>query len=146
MTAEGHSAVHSAAAIVAGVVKKAALLTIIGTVAAAALQMTIWPGMSSWLAPAGVLFGGLVGVLNFRWLAYAVERVYLRKGASGLLANVAAAVINVLKLSVIFVVLFVVIRNQWVHIVGLVAGLTCCFLAILWQGFDLMTDLKEDRN
>jgi hypothetical protein len=146
MTADGHPAAHSAAAIAMGVMKKAALLTVIGTIAAAALQMTAWPGMAPWPVPAGVLFGGLIGVVNFRWLAYAIERVYLRKGASSLLANVAAAVVNVLKLSAIFIVLFIVIKNHLVHIVGLVAGLTCCFVAILWQGFDLMTELKEDRK
>jgi len=43
---------------------------------------------------------------------YAIERVYLRKGASSILANIAAAVVNVLKLSAIFIVLFVVIKNH----------------------------------
>lgn len=146
MTAEGHAFAHSAAEIVTGVVKKATLLTVIGTVAASALQLTAWPDLAPWPVPLGVLCGGLIGVVNFRWLAYAVERVYLRKGASSLLANVAAAVVNILKLSAIFIVLFVVIKNQLVHVVGLVAGLTCCFVAILWQGFDLMTELKEDRR
>jgi hypothetical protein len=106
--------------------------------------MTAWPGISPWSVAAGVLVGGGLGVLNFRWLAYAVERVYLRQGTSGLLANIAAAVVNVLKLSAIFVVLFVVIKNQWVHLVGLVLGLTCCFGAILWQGYGLVAGQKKD--
>jgi hypothetical protein len=95
---------------------------------------------------AGVLSGAALGVINFRWLAYAVERVYLRQGTTGLLANVAAAAINVLKLSAIFIVLFVVIKNQWVHLAGLVIGLTICFGAILWQGYGLVAGLKQDRN
>ena len=135
---------HSATAVAAGVAKKTAVLTAIGTVAAVAVQMTAWPGLSLWTVPAGVLVGGALGVLNFRWLAYAVERVYLRQGTSSLLANVAAAVVNVLKLSAIFIVLFVVIRNQWVHLVGLVLGLTCCFGAILWQGYGLVAGPKQD--
>ncbi|MEK6745388.1 MAG: ATP synthase subunit I [Nitrospirota bacterium] len=146
MTDKANTVEHSASAVATGVAKKTAVLTGFGTAAAVAVQMTAWPGLSPWTVPAGVLIGGVLGVLNFRWLAYAVERVYLRQGASSLLANVAAAVVNVLKLSAIFIVLFVVIKNRWVHIVGLVLGLTCCFGAILWQGFGLMTDLKEDRG
>jgi len=137
---------HSAAAVATGVAKKTAVLTGVGIIAAVAVQMTAWPGLSPWTVPAGVLVGGSLGALNFRWLAYAVERVYLRQGQSSILANVAAAAVNVLKLSVIFVVLFVVIKNQWVHLVGLVLGLTFCFAAILWQGYGLVTGLKEDRG
>lgn len=126
-----------------GVAKKTAVLAGIGTIAAVAVQMTAWPGLSPWTVPAGVLIGGALGVLNFRWLAYAVERVYLRQGTSSLLANIAAAVVNVLKLSAIFVVLFVVIKNQWVHLSGLVLGLTFCFGAILWQGYGLLNGQKR---
>ena len=136
---------HSATAVAMGVAKKTAVLTGIGTIAVVAVQMTAWPGLSPWTVPAGVLVGGSLGVLNFRWLAYAVERVYLRQGTSSLLANVAAAVVNILKLSAIFIVLFVVIKNQWVHLVGLVLGLTCCFGAILWQGYGLVAGRREDR-
>jgi len=134
---------HSAAAVAKGVAKKTAVLALMGTIAAVAVQMTAWPGFSPWTIPAGVLVGGSLGVLNFRWLAYAVERVYLRQGTTSLLANIAAAVVNVLKLSAIFIVLFVVIKNQWVHLAGLVLGLTFCFASILWQGFGLLTGLKE---
>ena len=96
--------------------------------------------------PPACFSAAALGVLNFRWLAYAVERVYLRQGTSSLLANIAAAVINVLKLSAIFIVLFVVIKNQWVHLAGLVLGLTFSFGAILWQGYGLVTGLKEDQG
>lgn len=137
---------HTAAAVAAGVAKKAAFLSVAGIIAAAAVQMTAWPGTAVWPVSAGVLFGAALGVLNFRWLAYAVERVYLRQGTTGLLANVAAAAINVLKLSAIFIVLFVVIRNQWVHLAGLVIGLTLCFGAILWQGYGLVAGLKEGHR
>ena len=143
MTGKDTTVGHSATAVATGVAKKTAILTGFGTAAAVAVQMTAWPGLSPWTVPAGVLVGGVLGVLNFRWLAYAVERVYLRQGTSSLLANVAAAVVNLLKLSAIFVVLFVVIKNQWVHLVGLVLGLTCCFGAILWQGYGLLAGNKE---
>ena len=134
---------HSAVAVATGVAKKTAVLTGFGTIAAVAVQMTAWPGLSPWTIPAGVLVGGALGVLNFRWLAYAVERVYLRQGTSSLLASIAAAAMNVLKLSAIFIVLFVVIKNQWVHLAGLVLGLTFCFGAILWQGYGLLAGQKR---
>lgn len=137
---------HTANAVAMGVAKKAAVLTVAGLIAVAAVQMTAWPGTPLWPVSAGVLAGAALGVLNFRWLAYAVERVYLRQGTTGLLANVVAAVINVLKLSAIFIVLFVIIKNQWVHLAGLVTGLTLCFGAILWQGYGLVAGLKQDRT
>jgi ATP synthase I chain len=137
---------HSAKAVSAGVARKTAVLTCICIVAVVAVQMTAWPGYPLWPVPAGVVFGAVLGLFNFRWLAYAVERVYLRKGATGALANVAAAVITVLKLSSIFIVLFVVIKNQWVHLVGLVIGLTLSFGAILWQGYGLVASLKEQQE
>jgi hypothetical protein len=143
MTGNANTVEHSATAVSMGVAKKTAVLAGIGTIAAVAVQMTAWPGLSPWTVPAGVLIGGALGVLNFRWLAYAVERVYLRQGTSSLLANIAAAVVNVLKLSAIFVVLFVVIKNQWVHLSGLVLGLTFCFGAILWQGYGLLNGQKR---
>ncbi len=146
MTGKVNTVEHSATAVAIGVAKKTAVLTGFGIIAAVAVQMTAWPGLSPWTVPAGILVGGSLGVLNFRWLAYAVERVYLREGTPSVLANIAAAVVTVLKLSAIFVVLFVVIRNQWVHLAGLVLGLTFCFAAILWQGFGLMTGMKENQE
>ena len=146
MTGSGQPVEHSASAVAAGVAKKTAILTAAGVAATAAVQMIAWPGQALWPVSAGVLIGAALGAINFRWLAYAVERVYLRQGTTGLLANVAAAAINVLKLSSIFIVLFVVIKNQWVHLAGLVIGLTLCFGAILWQGYGLMTVLKQDRT
>lgn len=137
---------HSANAVSAGVARKTAVLTGIGVAAVVAVQMTAWPGYPLWPVPVGVVFGAVLGLLNFRWLAYAVERVYLRKGTSSILANIAAAAINVLKLSAIFIVLFVVIKNQWVHLVGLVIGLTLSFGAIMWQGYGLVANLKEQQE
>jgi len=139
MNAEGEEGKRQAAAVVAGVLKKTVILTVGGLIAAVALQRILQPGLPFWSVPAGVLFGGTLGVLNFRWLAYSVERVYLHKNSTSILSNVAAAVISVLKLSVIFIVLYVVIHYKVIHLIGLVAGLSLCFLAILWQGFGVMT-------
>jgi hypothetical protein len=67
--------------------------------------------------------------------------IYLRKGATPN-SNVAAAIINILKLAAIFIVLFVVIRWQVLNVFGLVGGLSLCFLAILWQGLTLMKNVS----
>jgi hypothetical protein len=68
----------------------------------------------------------------------AVGRIYLRKGATPGLSNLAAVIISILKLSLIFIILFVIIKWQLLNIFGLVAGLSLCFLAILWEGVTLM--------
>jgi ATP synthase protein I len=133
-------AAQSARAVVQGVTKKTTLLAIAGAVAAAGLQSVLWPSVPFWTVPAGVLFGSFLGAVNFRWLALAVERIYLRQGSTGALSSIAAVVINVLKLSAIFIVLFVVIKKNLMNIFGLVGGLSLCFLAIIWQGFGAMTD------
>ena len=85
--------------------------------------------------------GGILGLLNFRWLAVSVERVYLRQGATPGLSNLAAVIISLLKLSLIFIILFIVIRYQLLHVFGLVAGLSLCFLAIIWEGATLMKEV-----
>ena len=125
-------------AIIKGVTKKTAMITALAVAAVLvfiAVQKTIQPW---WSLPAGILFGAALGVLNFRWLAIAVQRVYLRKGATSGFANIAAVIIGLLKLLVIFVVLFVVIKWQLFHVFGLVAGLSLSFLAILWEGVTIM--------
>lgn len=91
-----------------------------------------------WLLPASILFGGALGLLNFRWLAVAVQRVYLRPGATSTSSNVAAVFISLLKLAIIFIILFIVIKWRLLHVLALVAGLTLCFVAILWEGAALM--------
>ena len=97
--------------------------------------------------PLSVLFGGVLGLLNFRWLAIAVQRVYLRQGATPGTSNLAAVIISILKLSIIFVILFIVIKWQLLHVFGLVAGLSFCFLAIIWEGATALKDnIKDHRH
>lgn len=134
------SAGQSALAVVRGVTKKTAILVTAGVIAAAGLQPILWPKLSVWAVPGGVLFGGVLGAVNFRWLASAVERLYLRKGSAGGLSTAAAVIVNILKLSAIFVVLFIVIKRDLVNIYGFVAGLSLYFLAVLWHGFGALSD------
>ena len=144
MTDETQIRQQAIAGIIKGVAKKTALLTV-GAAATALLYALIQDsGQRWWPLPASVLFGGALGLLNFRWLASAVERVYLRKGATPGLSNIAVVIIGVLKLAVIFVILFIVIKWQLVHIIGLVGGLSLCFLAILWEGAAMMKQLLRN--
>jgi len=134
---------QAVSSIVKGVAQKTALIVLIvsaGVLAFGLIQRTAQPW---WFLPASVLFGGLLGLLNFRWLAVAVQRVYLRQGATPVTSNLAAVVFSILKLSLIFVILFVVIKWQLLHVFGLVGGLSLCFLAILWEG---TTMVKQTLN
>ncbi len=128
------------AALIRGVTKKTAILAIPAVAVALALPSLRKTEPGWWFVPASVLCGCILGLINFRWLAVSVERVYLRKGATRALATFAAAVIGLLKLAVIFVVLFIVIRWRLLHILGLVAGFSLCFAAILWEG---VTHMKQ---
>jgi len=127
-------------AILQGVARKTALLTAAAAAAAVSYAVVLGTGRQWGLVPMSVLFGAVLGLLNFRWLAAAVQRVYLRKGATPVGANLAAVIISGLKLSAIFVILFFIIKYQMAHIFGLVGGLSLCFVAILWEG---ATSMKQ---
>ena len=137
---------QAVSAIIKGVAKKTAL--IVFAAAAASRVFVFLRGVDQrwWFLPLSVLFGGILGLLNFRWLAIAVERVYLRQGATPVASNLAAVIISVLKLSLIFIVLFIVIKLQIVHVFGLVAGLSFCFLAILWEGATAMKQALRNNK
>ena len=137
---------QAVAAIIKGVAKKTALIVL--AAAAASLVFTFLRGVDQrwWFLPFSVIFGGLLGLLNFRWLAIAVERVYLRQGATPVGSNLAAVIISLLKLSLIFIVLFIVIKLQLVHVLGLVAVLSLCFLAILWEGTTAMKQALRNNE
>jgi len=125
-------------AILKGVARKTAFIVSVAsacTVIFALIRKTAQPW---WFLPASVLFGGILGLLNFRWIAIAVQRVYLRKGATPVSSNLAAVIISMLKLSLIFIILFIVIKWQLLQVFGLVGGLSLCFLAILWEGATMM--------
>jgi len=125
-------------AILKGVVNKTALIVSVASAGTVVFSVIRKTGQPWWFLPASVLFGGALGLLNFRWLALSVQRVYLRQGATPVGANFAAVIISLLKLSLIFIILFIVIKWQLFHVFGLVGGLSLCFLAILWEGFTMM--------
>jgi len=135
---DAHIREQSVAAILTGVAKKTSL--IVAFAMAGTLAYAVLGGRDPrwWYLPASVLFGGVLGLLNFRWLAISVQRVYLRQGATAVGSNFAAVIISLLKLSLIFVILFIVIKWQLLHLFGLIGGLSLCFLAILWEGTTMM--------
>ena len=125
-------------AILKGVARKTAIIVSVASVCALIFALVRKTAQPWWFLPASVLFGGLLGLLNFRWIAIAVQRVYLRKGATPVSSNLAAVIISMLKLSLIFIILFIVIKWQLLQVFGLVGGLSLCFLAILWEGATMM--------
>jgi hypothetical protein len=137
MTDEARIRQQAVAGIIKGVTVKTTFI-VLGAAAAFSAFNLIQHTLQWWFLPFSILCGGILGLLNFRWLAISVEKLYLRKGATPGFSSVAALVISGLKLTVIFVILFIVIRWQLVHIFGLVGGLSLCFLAILWEGVTLM--------
>ena len=138
MTDESQIRRQAVARILKGVAKKTALIVLGAAALSLAYSLARPSGERWWFIPLSVLFGGALGLLNFRWLAIAVEKIYLRQGASPGGAKLAAMVLSVLKLSIIFIILYVVIKWQVMHIFGLVGGLTLCFLAIIWEGAAMM--------
>ncbi len=128
---------QAVAAIIKGVTVKTSLVVLGAAIASFAFNL-IQHTPQWWFLPVSIICGGILGLLNFRWLAVSVERLYLRKGSTPGVSSIVGLVISGLKLTVIFVVLFIVIRWQLVHIFGLVGGLSLCFLAILWEGVTLM--------
>ena len=146
MTDETQMRKQAVSAILRGVAKKTALIVSAATVAVFIFSVVQEGGERWWFLPLSVIFGGALGLLNFRWLAMAVQRVYLRQGATAGLSNLAAVIISFLKLSVIFIILFVVIKWQVLHIFGIIAGLSLCFLAIIWEGATLMRGNLKDSG
>ncbi len=134
---------QTAHAVSVRVAKKTAVLAGLAAFGVLAVDLLQGPGQRPWFLPVSILFGGGLGLVNFRWLATAVERLYLRKRATALTSNIAAMVISVLKLFAIFIVLFIVIKWSLFHIFGMVTGLSLCFLAILWEGFVVMGRREE---
>lgn len=125
-------------AILKGVARKTAIIVSVASACTVILALIRKTAQPWWFLPASVLFGGILGLLNFRWIAIAVQRVYLRKGATPVSSNLAAVIISMLKLSLIFIILFIVIKWQLLQVFGLVGGLSLCFLAILWEGATMM--------
>jgi hypothetical protein len=125
------------------VTRKGALIVSIAAGTALIYLMGKNIGERWWFMPASILFGGALGLLNFRWLALAVERKLLKRIAPPGSSSSASMIINSLKLVTIFIVLFVVIKWQLVHIFGMIIGLSLSFLAVIWEGLALISHTQK---
>ena len=86
-----------------------------------------------------LVLGATLRALGWRWtMVVGILGHAARFAVYALFPASAAMIIGVLKLSVIFIILFVAIKWQLAHIFGLVGGLSLCFLAILWEGAAVM--------
>lgn len=119
--------------LVCAVVKKTLLLLIVVT-GSAMFLLKRGSGEVWWSIPGGIVFGATLGVVNFRWLAKSVERYYLKTDQSAGVAKILGGLITFIKLTAIFVVLYIVIKWHVFNILALVLGLSISFVAIIWQG------------
>jgi hypothetical protein len=145
MTDEAQARHQTATAIIRSLTIKTGLIVGIAASAALVFLLVRNNGEHWWSIPASMLFGGALGMLNFRWLTFTIERMMARKEGSLKPSGPVATVVNGLKLVAIFIVIFVVIRWQLVDIFGLIIGLSLCFLAIIWEGLTLVNDMHNKR-
>lgn len=129
---------QTAKAVIRSVTIKTGLLVGMGVIAGLVYSLTQQIGQNWWFLAGSILFGGALGLLNFRWLAFAVERRLSKQIAPQGPSNPAMAILNAFKLSAIFLVLFIVIKWQMVQVIGLVIGLSLGFVAIVWEGLTFL--------
>lgn len=95
----------------------------------------------------GVLVGGLLVVLNFHWLHRNLKGVLeaahrLPEGQRGQ-AKAFFAARQILRFVVVLVVLFVLLRQDWVNVFGLVVGLSTTVLTLMVAAVIEMFKLKK---
>jgi hypothetical protein len=92
----------------------------------------LWQGLQFGL---GVLVGGLLVVFNFHWLHHNLKGLLeaaprLPEGRRGQ-AKVFFAARQILRFFVVLVVIFVLLRQDWVNVFGLVVGLSTTVLTLM---------------
>jgi hypothetical protein len=99
----------------------------------------------------GVLVGGLLMVFNFHWLHHNLKG--LLEGTAGAPEGQAGhfkaffAARQFLRFGVALVVLFLLLRQEWVNIFGLVVGLSTTVLTLMAVAFIEMIKLnKKEAN
>jgi hypothetical protein len=99
------------------------------------LILVILTGLSLlWRSPPvtlGVLTGGLVAILGYRWLHRSLRRVLAQAGqedesARGFQAG------YLLRLVALAMIIFILLTRLYVHPLGLVVGLSVVVLSLLW--------------
>jgi len=85
------------------------------------LGSLIW---RSWPVSLGLILGGAVALLNFRWLWYIMKKVLLeKKGMHGFQA--------LLKFTALLFTFYLIFRFTGIHPVAFVVGISVLFMSIL---------------
>lgn len=81
-----------------------------------------------WKGAASVLAGGLLSLLNARWMASGINRVTAKQGSQ----NVSGVMVGFIgRLVLIFGASFAIIRTSFLSVVGFLAGFSVVILAAL---------------
>ncbi len=83
----------------------------------------------------GILAGGLAGIINFRSIVRSVKAI-IGNIEPGSLSRPTGKLIffSILRLTLLFIVLFILISKRLVNVFGILAGFTVVFLVIIREG------------
>lgn len=85
----------------------------------------------------GIILGGLMIIANFNVLQHTLLRGFSPDGA--LQARKASIIVKYyLRLSVMAILIYILIRQQWVHPVGLAVGLSILVVSIICLGIHMV--------
>ncbi len=89
----------------------------------------------------GILAGGLAGIINFRSIVKSVRALIgnIERGTSSRPAG-KLIFFSIMRLTLLFIVLFILISERLVNVFGILAGFTVVFLVIIREG------LKEAKK
>ena len=108
----------------------------------------LWQGPQFGL---GVLVGGILVVVNFHWLHHNLKGLFkvtprLPEGRRGQ-AKAFFAARQILRFFVVLVALFVLLRQDWVNVIGLVVGLSTTVLTLMvFAVIEVIKLMKKEAN
>lgn len=84
------------------------------------------------LMPGSILIGTLLGIVNLRGMAWGIESLL-----GAVQENTKLVVLSLIRLFVVFAVIFVLAALRLVNLLGLLAGMTVVFLLLIREGLRL---------
>lgn len=99
------------------------------------LLASLW--FQNWSISLGLILGGGVAILNFRWLRLIMEKVFFLRKKVHILQMI-------IKFSVLTAVLFLILRYTRANPIALVIGISTLFLSIF--GEMLWPSLRAERK
>jgi hypothetical protein len=85
----------------------------------------------------GVILGGLIIIANFSVLQHTVLRAFSSDGAMQA-KKVSIIAKYYLRLAVLVILIYILIKHKWVHPVGLTVGLSIVVFSIICLGIHIM--------